>query len=253
MAKALQNRICIQGDKMKNSIAKTATNLKSQTHLKLALILTVLGLLTACGTSKSSNPNPTDQSSTRFDVNSTKALAQCNKASDARFSFNSSIVSDQAGQISNEWIKLKFNVINSEITKAGNVIKFFKWKVTNGQAVLSETPLEVSAYDLNSGQTTSASSNSLAAEQIKSTQGLYINLADPEAQFQVLKVVAYNSQGQVIGNLNSLIPSFFASPADYKFNSDGSVRAQILQDLHLLKGTTTTGAEAVKAFSQYCF
>lgn len=221
-----------------------------QNTLKVTLIITVIGLLTACGTSKSETP--TVQSSNRFDVNSQKALALCNKGSDANFSFNTSIVSAESGQISTQMIKFKFNFLNAEITKPGNVIKFFKWRISNGQAVLSETALEVSAYDSATGQTTGASTNSLIANQLGNTQNFYINLADPEALFQVLKVVAYNSEGKVIGNLNSLIPAFYASPADYQFNSDGSARAQILQDMHLLKSSTATGS-AAQFFNQYCF
>ncbi len=221
-----------------------------QNTLKVALILTVIGLLTACGTSKSDTP--TLQSSNRFEVNSQKALAMCNKASDTNFSFNTSIVSDESGQISTQWIKFKFKFLNAEITKPGNVIKFFKWRVSNGQAVLSESALEVSAYDPATGQTTSAATNSVSANQLNNSQGFYINLADPESLFQVLKVVAYNSEGKVIGNLNSLIPAFYANPVDYQFNSDGSARAQILQDMHLLKGSTSTGS-AAQYFNQYCF
>ena len=226
-------------------------NYTSQQTLKLALILTVLSLLTACGTSKSNSP--TDQSSNRLDVNSEKALALCNKGSDSNFSFQTSIVSDESGQISKEWIKFKFNFLNAEITKPGNVIKFFKWRVSNNQSILSETALEVSAYDPTTGQTSSAPANSLAANQLNNSQGFYINLADPNALFQVLKVVAYNTDGKVIGNLNSLIPAFYANPADYKFNTDGSARAQILQDMHLLKGSATADASAVQSFNQYCF
>lgn len=243
MAEALLLTYFNKGTKMKNYT--------SQKTLKLALVLTVVGLLTACGTSKSSSP--TDQSSNRLELNSQKALALCNKGSDSNFSFQTSIVSDQSGQLSKEWIKFKFKFLNAEITKPGNVIKFFKWRVANGQAILSETALDVSAYDLTTGQTTTSSTNSLATNQINNSQGFYINLADPDALFQVLKVVAYNSDGKVIGNLNSLIPAFYANPADYQYNIDGSPRAQILQDLQLLKGTTTTDASAVQSFNQYCF
>lgn len=248
MAKALLQSNVYKGTKMKNTTTLQTT---MQTKLKLTLIVAALGLLTACGTSKSDPP--TVQSSNRFDVNSQKALALCNKGSDSNFSFNTSIVSDESGQISTQWIKFKFNFLNAEITKPGNVLKFFKWKVLNGQAVLSETALEVSAYDPATGQTTSSATNSVAANQLNNNQRFYINLADPEALFQVLKVVAYNSEGKVIGNLNSLIPAFYANPADYQFNSDGSNRAQILQDMHLLKGTTSTAGSAVQSFNQYCF
>ena len=234
---------------------KTQTKHITQNTFKIALILTVLGLLTACGNSKST-AIATDQSSNRFDINSQKALANCNKATDANFSFNTAIVADDSGQPSTEWIKLKFNFLNAEITKPGNVIKFFKWRVTNGQAVLSDTPLAVSAYDPSTGQTVSSGHTALGAEHINGTHGFYVNLADPNGLFQVLKVVAYNSDGKIIGNLNSLIPAFNANPADYQFNSDGTTRAAILTDMHALQKSTVTGwtpAQFTAAFSQYCF
>ena len=233
----------------------TQTTDITQTTLKIALILTVVGLLTACGNSKSA-AIATDQSSNRYDINSQKALANCNKATDANFSFNTAIVADDSGNASTEWIKLRFNFLNSEITKPGNVIKFFKWRVVNGQAVLSETPLAASAYDPSTGQTVSSGHTALGAEHVNGSHGFYINLADPNGLFQVLKVVAYNSEGKIIGNLNSLIPAFNANPADYQFNSDGTARAAILTDMHALKNAAVAGwtpAQFTGAFSQYCF
>ncbi len=233
----------------------TQTTDITQTTLKIALILTVVSLLTACGNSKST-AIATDQSSNRYDINSQKALANCNKAVDANFSFNTAIVADDSGNASTEWIKLKFNFLNSEITKPGNIIKFFKWRVINGQAVLSETPLAASAYDPSTGQTVSSGHTALGAEHVNGAHGFYINLADPNGLFQVLKVVAYNSDGKIIGNLNSLIPAFNANPAEYQFNSDGTARASILTDMHALKSAAVAGwnpAQFTAAFSQYCF
>lgn len=243
-----------QGDKMKTA-NQVITDHKMQQLLKFALILTVFGLLTACGSSKS-NSSPTVSSSNRFDINSQKSLANCNKSVDTNFSFNTSIVTDQNGQPSTEFIKFKFNFINANITKAGNVLKFFKWRVANGQSVLSETPLQVSAYDPASGQTVTQAYNSLPADQINGAHNFYINLADPNGLFQVLKVVAYDSEGKIIGNINSLIPSFNASPADYAFNSDGTARAGLLQEMHGLYGAVTTGwtpEQYTNNFAQYCF
>lgn len=224
--------------------------------LKMVLILTLLGLLSACGNSKSTNGPSGELSSNRVDINSQKPLATCNKAKDANFSINTSAVTDQTGQINNDWIKIKFNFLSADMTKAGNVLKFFKWKVTGTQAILEPTPLQVAAFDFSSGQTMGNLTASLPADQINGQSGFYIQLNDPNAMFQVLKIVAYNSTGTVIGNLNSLIPAFNASPEDYKFNSDGTARADILQQMHLLYGTSVAGQSAVQikqSFDQYCF
>ena len=231
-------------------------NSNQNRNLKIALVITVLGLLTACGNSKSNNTPTADQSSNRLDLNSLKLMANCNKAKDTNFSLNTSIVTDQTGKVSNEFIKMKFNFISADITKSGNVIKFFKWRVVSGQAVLDPTALEVAAYDLSSGQTVGNTTTSLPADQMSSQAGYYVQLNDPNAFSQVVKVVAYDSTGKVIGNLNSLIPSFNASPEDYKTNSDGTPRADVLQQLHLLYGTSVAGMSASqiqKNFDQYCF
>ncbi len=230
--------------------------LKPKNTLKVVLILMVASLLTACGSSKSTATSGTEQSSNRFDINSQKAMAHCNKSVDANFSFNTASVIDDQGRPSTEWIKLKFNFINAEITKPGNVIKFFKWRVANGQAVLDETPLMVSAYDPTTGQTVSSNHSGLAAEQVNGVHRFYVNLADANGLFQVLKVVAYNSEGKIVGNLNSLIPTFYASPMDYQFNSDGTARATILQDMHTLRSVAVAGwtpAQYTEAFNAFCF
>ena len=226
--------------------------MKNSIHI--ALLLTAAILMTACGNSKSKT-SPSDQSSSGLNL-STKPLAQCNKTADSNLSFNTSIVSDQNGKISTEWIKFKFNFINSEITKSGNVLKFFKWRISNGQTILSEIPLQISAYDFTSGQTVSEPYSALPADQVNGAQGFYINLEDPNSLFQVIKVVAYNSEGKVIANVNSLIPSFYANPADYQLNADGTARAALLQNLHPLKNVSVTGWTAdqfTQSFSQYCF
>ena len=233
---------------------KTLNN-QQQRILKVALVITVLGLMSACGNTKSSN-SPGTSNSTSLDANSLKPLATCNKAKDSQFSINTAVASDQTGQISSEYIKLKFNFLASNITVAGNVLKFYKWRVNGTQTILEPTALQVASYDLASGQMVGTLSSSLAADQVNGQYGYYIQLNDPNALFQVIKIVAYDSSGKVIGNLNSLIPAFNASPEDYKLNSDGTARADILQQLHLLYGQSVAGqspAQIKQNFDQLCF
>jgi hypothetical protein len=53
-----------------------------------------------------------------------------------------------------------------------------------------------------------------------------------------------------------LIPQFLASPEDYKYNSNGTMRAELLQQLHPLYGQDVSGwsfSQIQESFDQYCF
>jgi len=231
---------------------KTQIKLNS-TYLKLALIAFTTALMTACGTSKS---NPTTSTSTAYDFGSMKPLADCNKTKDTNFSINTSSVTDSSGQTSSEWIKLKFNFLSSNVTASGNVIKFFKWRVVGSQAQLDNVPLNFAKYDISSGQTVGATVSSMSVLELNTSNGLYIQMNDPNFQFQVLKVVVYNSAGTIVTQMNTLIPGFYANPNDYQYNSDGSARSVTLQQMHLLYGQNVSGwtqTQFTQYFAQYCF
>jgi hypothetical protein len=225
----------------------------NSTYLKLGLIAFTTALMTACGTSKS---NPTVSTSTAYDFGSTKPLAYCNKTKDSNFSINSSSVNDTNGQMSSEWIKVKFNFLSSTVTTSGNTIKFFKWRAVGSQAQLDNVPLNFAQFDISSGQTVGAKVSSMSVLDLNTTNGLYIQMNDPNFQFQVLKAVVYNSSGAIVAQMNTLIPGFYANPSDYQYNSDGSARSVTLQQMHLLYGQTVTGwtqAQFTQHFAQYCF
>lgn len=230
---------------------KTQIKLNSS-YVKLALIALTAALMTACGTSKS---NPTATSSSAYDFGSSKLLANCNKTKDSNFSINTGSVTDSSGQYSTEWIKLKFNFLSSAVTTSGNTIKFFKWRVVSNTAQMDNTPLSFAKYDLSSGSTVGATVTSMNVLELSSSYGLYIQLNDPNAQFQVIKAVVYNSSGSIVAQINTLIPGFYASPSDYQYNSDGTPRSVSLQQMHLLYGQNYTGTslQAQQYFSQYCF
>lgn len=222
-------------------------------YLKLALITFTTALMTACGTSKS---NPATTSSTAYDFLSTKPLADCNKSKDSNFSISTSSVTANNGQPSAEWIKLKFNFLSSTVTTSKNVIKFFKWRVVGSQAQIDNTPLNFAKYEISSGQTLNTTVNSISVLELNTTQGLYIQLNDPNSQFQVLKAVVYNDSGTIVAQMNTLIPGFYANPTDYQYNSDGTGRSVTLQQMHALYGQTVTGWTATQFqqhFAQYCF
>ncbi len=225
--------------------------MKNRNYLnKIAIVITAT-ILTACGNSKS---NPTNSNS--LNTYAAKALANCNKTKDSNFSINTGTVTEQNGQMSSEWIKIKFNFLSTAVTANGNTIKFFKWRVIGSESQLDNAPLEFASYDLASGSTVGGTGNAMNVSQLSTSNGLYIKLNDPNSQFQVIKVVVYNTSGAIVGQLNSLIPGFYASPTDYQLNADGTPRALILQKMHNLYGTDVTGwtpAQFQTSFDQYCF
>jgi hypothetical protein len=225
--------------------------------IKVLSAVVMIALLTSCGTTKSDEVNKkTSASIDPVYVNYQKPLTSCNKTTNSDMSLNINAVTSSSGSINPDWVKIKFNFLSSTATQSGNVIKFFKWKVIGGQSSLDQTPLSVMFYDLSTGQLTSNASTYLSATDVTTTRGAYIQLNDTAGTYQVLKVVVYNSAGQVVAQMNSLIPQFNSNLSDYSTNSDGTARAQILIDIHPLSSVATTGwtqTDYANYFQNFCF
>ncbi len=229
--------------------------MKKQLVLTFTLSVLAMTLLTSCGAKKSNEAN---DSSTRIDINSQAALANCNRSTSANLSFNlANVVDSSSGQVNPDWIKIKFNFLSADTTQTGYSLKFFKWRVVGGSAQLDTNPLTFSPYTISSGQVSSETMTSVYTTQIAQQVGFYIRLND-DAQYpyQVLKVVAYKTDGTVAAQSDILIPQFSASPVAYKLNADGTARVENLQKLHPLYTTDVsawTQAQLKQNFDQYCF
>jgi hypothetical protein len=235
------------------------TKQTTQQKLNLAkqMIISTLSViaLSSCGNSKSAELNTTNSSSNNT-ISSQKPLANCNKSATADMSMNTSTVNDSAGQIDPNWTKVKFNFLSTKSTAAGNVVRFFKWKVSGAQSSLDPSALSTMFYNLENGQPTTNAANSVPVEEIATTRGIYVQLNDSAGQYQVLKAVVYDSAGKIVAQMNTLIPQFSSSYSDYRLNSDGSARAQVLLDLHPLKATDATSWTASSYstyFQNFCF
>jgi hypothetical protein len=235
---------------------KTKTSFQNKFTLQTAtLLLLAVAFLTGCGNTKS---NPTTTTATNpFNISGQKAMANCNKTKDSNFSINTASVIDQNGQTNSDWIKIKFNFLSTAVTASGNTIRFFKWRVIGTESQLDNTPLAYASFDLSSGQTVGSTVNVSNAADITPSNGFYIQLNDPNMAYQVLKVVIYNSSGQIVAQMNSLIPGFYASPYDYQYNPDGTARSSFLLQLHNLYGAADVAnwntVQLQQAFDQYCF
>ncbi len=209
--------------------------------VQILMSLTVIAILSSCGNSKSNQENQTNlPSTTPISVNAEKSLANCNKSVNADISMNINAVIDNAGIADSNLIKIRFNFLSNAATTAGNTVRFFKWKVSGGQSTLDQTPLQTMFFNLSNSQPTTNLVSTIQVNEISSSRGVFVQLNDPAGEFQVIKAVIYNSNGQIVAQLNSLIPQFSSKLADYSFNSDGTPRAQLLVDMHPLKSISTS-------------
>ena len=227
----------------------------TQNLIKIIAILSI-ALLTSCGTSKSNNSGSTEMSS-RVEVDSSKPLASCSQLNDANLNLNIANAIDSNGQANEQWIKVKFNYLSSELTQAGYHYKFYKWRVINNSVQLDQNPLEFYAYNLSNGQSLSTGMTGDFLTNINTRVGYFINLKDDvQNPYQVLKVVAYKTDGTIAAQANVLIPQFLANPNDYKLNPDGTQRADLLESMHPLKNTDISSwnsNQIQQYFDQYCF
>jgi hypothetical protein len=215
-------------------------------------------VLSACGTSKSSATSETTESASRVEVDSAKPLASCNQMSKpALMTMNIANIIGSDGKANQDWVKIKFGSIDASINSSGYYLRLYKWRVINNSVQLDSVALSLYSYSLSSGQATSTATTGIYTNQINSQTGYMVKLNDDLSNpYQVLKIVAYKSDGTVIDHVNVLIPQFLASPADYKLNPDGTARADLLQQLHPLYGTDVTGwsfSQMQQVFDQYCF
>ena len=230
------------------------TNQKIQKLLTLTVIL----FFVACSPTKSTETNNATLSSATNPtyMQANKLLTNCNKSDSTDISLNINAVTDSSGQADPNLVKIKFNSLSTKSTASGNVVRFFKWRILAGQSSLDQTALSAQFYDLNSSQPTANLSQSIPISEITSARGIFIQLNDPAAVYQVLKTVVYDSTGQIVAQMNSLIPQFYSNPIEYKLNSDGTPRAQILLDLHPLNSVNTTAwsqTDLTNYFQTLCF
>lgn len=221
----------------------------------LTLIVLALSFLTSCSSSKS---NQIAENSSRADINTLQALANCNSFNSTDTNFNlAAVIEKTTGEINLDWIKFKINFLSLDMTQTGLVIKFFKWRILNNKAELDANPLAFTTYSLSSGQTNSETLYSFPANKINKQNAFYIRLNDdPVNPYQVFKFVVYKADGSIAHQSDVLIPQFSASPVDYKTTANGTARSENLLKLHPLYSTDVSSwsqLELIKNYDQYCF
>lgn len=242
----------------------------TQDTLKAALILTMLAMLTACG-AQAVDQNNDFSSRAPVDNNSSSAKPPmyCNEKTQSGLTAKMMIYTDSAHKIRNDLMRLKLTQVPASFI-SGDYIQMYRWQAnTANQVYLDPTPVQA-RFETLDGKVLTEFSPYIAWRQvaeIAKASGmsdpntflkyvrLVVDIRDPQAQFDVLKIAFYNSNNQAIVDMDILMPAIFGSPVDYAYEGS-SPRAPILQALHpfaSMKGQNLTSAQFVSMGDKFCF
>ncbi|MFP5519849.1 MAG: hypothetical protein ACLGGX_08095 [Bdellovibrionia bacterium] len=240
--------------------------------LKILAILTSLSLLAACG-NKKQDEGTTDLGSrttpTEVSGQGQKAWAYCNTGKGSTFSVRNKVATEN-NNIRNDLLWLKFSSLAESFKDNKTYIQMFRWKANSQeQTYLDPTPLSFKFVRNNAAITNDMTHlnfaqiaqayNSLQASSIKAFMDattILVNIRDPYAEFDVIKVVVYNESHQAIDQMDMLIPIFAAKPSDYAVESTGAARAQTLKNLHPFQSSASqswTAAHYQTLADGFCF
>jgi hypothetical protein len=233
-----------------------------------------------CGSNKlgSSNQIATSPTTgTRMITNSAgKALAVCNRGDSQGLSVQLRQYEDVPGNPRNDLIRVKFlNAPTGLANTTNSYIAFYRWKAdSNGAAVQDSSPLKIRVDSMMSYNFVPISNFSTALNwplmsQVSDQRGLTIknptdffghfsltiDLQDPFAEYDALKVVYYEND-TATATVDVLLPTFYADPNQYQYDTQGLVRANVLQSLHPLRsmlGQIWPQTQFSSRFNQFCF
>lgn len=235
--------------------------------LKLFVVGTSLTMMTSCGSLKS------DDLSSRLspeDITSgTKPVAWCNQGNSESYSANLKAYKNANDQWMPQYIYLKFTDIPSSFSQDQRYFQFYRWMASSdGTTSLDSSALEYRAIDLNTNKVISDwkktmgwSSLSTARTQVGVTDvagffkrvAFQIDLRDVRGEYDVLRIASYKTGNNLVDeDFDILMPVFYANPGDYQYEPDGRPRADVLKQLHPLRGTSLSSSEYQARTDSFC-
>lgn len=249
--------------------------MKTQTALKTALLLTVLAMMTACG-SQNSIDNGDLASRAAVTTTSTTTTSgginvlYCNQQSSNGLTMKIMSYTNSANQVVNDYMKMKVTSMPASFGTNGDYIQLFRWQAnTSGTVYLDPTPVQARFETLDGRPLTdfssviywgmisgTAANSGMDMNTLFANVRLVVNIRDPQAAYDALRIVMYNgSSNAVMVNMDVLMPAFAASPSDYA-NDNGGTRASVLQALHPFASYANAGytsAQFLQMGNNFCF
>lgn len=239
-------------------------------NLKISLLALASVVLSACGVHQGPVDGSTDLSSR--DTNLTKAVAFCNIMTGPETSGLLKAFRDTNGTLRFDLTYLKLTSVASSFTNDTGYIRMYRWQAApTGYVYLDPNPL---SFYIHNPQTNSAvtgwvstlkwSDISTAAQSLGynnptsffNAMQIIVNVADAAGEYDVLQVTNYDSTThKATSQTDALLPLFYASPAEYAFETNGMTRANVLRGLHPYAnlGGQYTGAQYAQMAQSYCF
>jgi hypothetical protein len=238
-------------------------------------------IMIGCGSNKitagSSESAAVTDFSSRVPVNSTsqKPLAVCNRGSNGQLSVDLRQFEDGFGAARNDYVRAKVRSVPSELTNSSYYLAFYRWKANSqGQAYMDNDALNVRVESLSSqffapvsgysenltweamqGIAEKANNSVTTPSEFFTKFSLTVDIRDPLAEYDAIKVVLYNGS-EVVSELDMLLPTFYADPHDYRLEPSGSARAQSLQSIHpfaSMVGQSWSANHYTTEANKFCF
>ncbi len=235
-------------------------------------LLSLAGMLTACaGSSGSSDLASRSTSSSTSSTTSNGTLTSCNQGKSASVQLNLMSYAVN-GAYRNDLMRAKITSIADAFKTTSNYIQMFRWQaLSNSLVYLDPTPVNIRLEKISDGTVLTNYQSYLRWSDISyvatnlgvSTPAdlfnlvrLTIDIRDPNAEYDVLKVGYYNSSNTALESFDMLMPLFTVNPNDYSTQPDGTSRPSVLKNLHPFKSSASQGwptSHYMSIAQGYCF
>lgn len=250
--------------------------ISSKQFLKIFLTVSAAAFLTACGSNKN-QANSSDFSSrspvSTTTTSSTKPLAYCNHGAGTEINMKLKNYTDSSNTARMDFVYVRMTSLPANFKDSTTYISMWKWlSNSSGYTYLDSTSLQFILLDSSNGQALTGWKNTLRWSDIVTTASgmgitdvqtffdrvnILVDLKDTKGEYDVLKITNYDlSTNKAISQTDALLPLFYANPADYAYEADGSARSQVLQRLHPFSSNMNQGyttAQFQSMANDFCF
>jgi hypothetical protein len=232
------------------------------------LLVLMAAMISACG-NKGDNGSTESASltppTTTITSSNGTVYASCGQASATNMTVNIESYIDSTTGRRDDLMRLKVVNLDPNFATNGNYLEMWRWKAdSSGATSIDSTPLQFRVESISDGSLMTgwvqalhwSDLSSLAASLGVSTVAdlfarvtITVDTRDTALEYDVIKVVSYNSSNAVSTQVDLLMPLFALQPTDY-----AATHPSILQNLHPLKNMSGYSTpDLTSAIAGYCF
>lgn len=250
----------------------------TQSLLINSLILMAALTMLSCGSSKDSSYDMSSRLSASQVSAGGKPMAYCNQGASGYMTGNTKATVPN-GVWNPQYIIYKLSNVPTSFTNDQNYIQFFRWmSSSDGTNFIDKTALKYRVIDLATTNTLSVSGHDEITDwksslgwsslsKVSSSLGitdtqtmfkriaLLIDLRDTKGEYDVIRTAYYQTSTNSLvtnGAFDMLLPIFYANPADYATDTNGSARSPSLTKIHPLVGSSLSTSEYQARMDTYC-